>query len=514
MQDKRNGYFENEFTSGRYDDQSQKMITSQLKYLFNDGWSIQADVKLYDGSNNGAFPLAGNVEAALENPYILSQNQVATMKDKTSNASVVISHKGQKTDLIIQSSRQRNYRYYTNSLDADFSPADIVGIFNNYGKDFNNVNVLTNEVRLSSSRQQESKISWTIGAYQFIQDNPTKQATAFGKDAGLFGVPDTDFAVVSTNIGMNTGVAGFANATLRLNDKLKLNAGIRLDNEKRKLTVGSVYEKQPNISFTTVEDTTGKSSYSAFSPKIGLQYNLAENGVLYFNYNRGFRSGGLTSISSDPSQIPLASFKPEFSNMFEAGIKGEHPNGKFQYGFVVFMNQVNNIQTPTLILPDAITVTQNSGTLNSSGIEVELASKPLKGLTLQYAGGLTNAKYSNFSIISDGVNLDLKDKRQIFTPQSTHYLSAQYQFKIRNNDLMTRIEYNRVGKQYFDFKNQISQAAYGLLNLKIGYTFKSWEVSLWGRNLTGAKYIDYAYDFGAAHLGDPQTYGLGLGFKL
>jgi iron complex outermembrane receptor protein len=236
--------------------------------------------------------------------------------------------------------------------------------------------------------------------------------------------------------------------------------------------------------------------------------------VLYFNYNRGFRSGGLTSISSDPSQIPLASFKPEFSNMFEAGIKGEHPNGKFQYGFVVFMNQVNNIQTPTLILPDAITVTQNSGTLNSSGIEVELASKPLKGLTLQYAGGLTNAKYSNFSIISDGVNLDLKDKKQIFTPQSTHYLSAQYQFKIRNNDLMTRIEYNRVGKQYFDFKNQISQAAYGLLNLKIGYTFKNWEISLWGRNLAGAKYIDYAYDFGAAHLGDPQTYGLGLGFKL
>ena len=514
LQDKRNGYFENEFTSGRYDDQSQKMITSQLKYLFNDGWSIQADVKLYDGSNNGAFPLAGNVEAALENPYILSQNQVATMKDKTSNASVVISHKGQKTDLIIQSSRQRNYRYYTNSLDADFSPADIVGIFNNYGKDFNNVNVLTNEVKLSSSKQQDSKLSWTIGAYQFIQDNPTKQATTFGKDAGLFGVPDTDFAIVSTNIGMNTGVAGFANATLRLNDKLKLNAGIRLDNEKRKLTVGSVYEKQPNISFTTVEDTTGKSSYSAFSPKIGLQYNLAENGVLYFNYNRGFRSGGLTSISSDPSQIPLASFKPEFSNMFEAGIKGEHPNGKFQYGFVVFMNQVNNIQTPTLILPDAITVTQNSGTLNSAGIEVELASKPLKGLTLQYAGGLTNAKYSNFSIISDGVNLDLKDKRQIFTPQSTHYLSAQYQFKIRNNDLMTRIEYNRVGKQYFDFKNQISQAAYGLLNLKIGYTFKNWEISLWGRNLAGAKYIDYAYDFGAAHLGDPQTYGLGLGFKL
>ena len=514
LQDKRNGFFENEFTSGRYDDQSQNMISSQLKYLFSDGWSIQADVKMYNGSNNGAFPLAGSISSALENPYVLSQNQLATMKDKTSNASIVLRHKGEKTDLIIQSSRQRNYRYYTNSLDADFSPADIVGIYNNYGKDFNNVNVLTNEVRLSSSNQQDSKFSWTVGAYQFIQDNPTKQATAFGKDAGLFGVPDTDFAIISTNIGMNTGLAGFANASLKVNDKFQINAGLRLDNENRKLTVGSVYEKQPNISFTTAEDTTGKSSYSAFTPKIGIQYNFAENGIFYLNYNRGFRSGGLTGISSDPSQIPLSSFNPEFSNMFEAGIKGANSNGRFQYGFVVFLNQVNNIQTPTLILPDAITITRNSGKLNSSGLEVEMALKPLTGLTLQYAGGITNAKYSDFSTVNNGANLDLSGKRQIFTPQSTNYIAAQYQNKLGSNDIVARIEYNRVGKQYFDFKNEISQDAYGILNMRIAYMLKKWELSLWGRNLTSARYIDYAYDFGAAHLGDPRTYGIGLGFKL
>jgi iron complex outermembrane recepter protein len=514
LQDKRNGYFNNTFTSGRYDDQQQKMIASQLKYLLGSGWSVEADVKLYDATNDGAFPLAGTPGDALENPYSLSQNLTAQMKDKTSNASVVIRHKGVKTDLTIQSARQRNYRYYTNTLDADFSPADIVGIFNNYGKDFNNVNVVSNEVRWSSSKQNSSKLQWTIGAFQFIQDNPTKQATAFGKDAGLFGVPDTDFALISTNIGLNTGIAGFANAGWKLTDKFQINAGLRLDNESRKLTVGSAYEKQPDPAFPLAADTTGKSSYSAFSPKIGIQYTLNENGLFYINYNRGFRSGGLTGISSDPSQIPLASFDPEFSNMFEAGIKGSNPNSKFQYGIVVFLNQVNNIQTPTLILPDAITVTKNSGKLRSSGVELELAAKPIKGITLQYAGGITNAKYSDFSTVNDGSNLDLSGKRQIYTPQSTHYLSAQYQRQLGKNDIMARLEYNRVGKQYFDFKNDISQAAYGLLNIKIAYSLKQWELSAWGRNLGGVKYIDYAYDFGAAHLGEPQTWGVGLGFRL
>jgi iron complex outermembrane receptor protein len=178
------------------------------------------------------------------------------------------------------------------------------------------------------------------------------------------------------------------------------------------------------------------------------------------------------------------------------------------------LNQVNNIQTPTLILPDAITVTKNSGKLNSSGIELEVAAKPLKGITLQYAGGITNAKYSDFSTVNNGSNVDLSGKRQIYTPQSTHYLSAQYQRQLGKNDIMARVEYNRVGKQYFDFKNEISQDAYGLLNLKIAYSLKQCELSAWGRNLGGVKYIDYAYDFGAAHLGEPQTWGVGLGFRL
>jgi iron complex outermembrane receptor protein len=30
----------------------------------------------------------------------------------------------------------------------------------------------------------------------------------------------------------------------------------------------------------------------------------------------------------------------------------------------------------------------------------------------------------------------------------------------------------------------------------------------WGRNLTDQKYISYAYNFGAAHMGDPKNWGV------
>lgn len=39
---------------------------------------------------------------------------------------------------------------------------------------------------------------------------------------------------------------------------------------------------------------------------------------------------------------------------------------------------------PTLLLPDAVTVTKNAGKLTSKGIELELAATPVKGLQVIY----------------------------------------------------------------------------------------------------------------------------------
>jgi iron complex outermembrane receptor protein len=40
------------------------------------------------------------------------------------------------------------------------------------------------------------------------------------------------------------------------------------------------------------------------------------------------------------------------------------------------------------------------------------------------------------------------------------------------------------------------------------------QIKYWTRNLTNQKYISYAYDFGAVHLGDPATSGLSIAIKF
>ncbi len=515
LHDARRGFYTNTVLSNDFDKQQQTMLNAQLRYFLGKQWSVQADLKRYFATNEGAFPLVNDLEALFKQPYTLSQNLSAPMKDNSSNGSLVIKHKGKKTDFTLQHSRQSNYRYYENTLDADFSPADIVGVFNNYGKDFNKVNVIANELRFNSVKNTENTpIEWSAGIYQFIQKSPTKQATVFGKDAGLFGVPDKNFSIISINKGTNNGLAAYGHLSYKITEQLTINGGMRIDRENRKLTIGSEYEKQPNPAFPMMSDTTGKTSYGAFSPKLGIQYKSTTNQIWYVSFSRGFRSGGLTGISSDPSQIPLSAYKPEYSNMFEAGLKGQDKQKLIRYAVAIFYNNVRDIQTPLLLLPDAVTIIQNAGKMNTFGFESEIEMLLTKGLSLQYNGGITHAKYSTLGAVSNGNQVDYSGNKQVFTPSSTNYLSAQYQKMFGKQAWMIRMEYNHTGSQFFDLANKIQQKGYGLVNFRTGIRTQQFDISVWGRNLTGKKYINYAYDFGAAHLGNPRMIGVGLGWRL
>jgi iron complex outermembrane receptor protein len=185
-----------------------------------------------------------------------------------------------------------------------------------------------------------------------------------------------------------------------------------------------------------------------------------------------------------------------------------------RYAASFFYNAVTNIQTPRLILPDAVTITENAGKLRSFGVEVEVNAQITKGFTVQYSGGLTDAKYQKLEAVSEGSQIDLSGNKQVFTPSSNHLIGLQYQVKIGKNDFSIRTDYIQTGTQYFDLANKIKQDAYGVFNMRSSFRTKALEISIWARNIGGTKYIDYAYDFGAAHLGRPRTIGIGLGYRF
>ena len=519
MYDKRNGFYTNQFNNSSFDKQNNLTGNYYLKFIANSKWAFNLNVKHHNTLNNGAFPLVNGVNDAFDHPFQLNQDATAKMIDNTFNSSFTIKYAGQSFNFSSQTAYQSNHRYYNKPLDGDFSPIDGVTIINNFGDDWNKVKVWTEELKFSSPAGTTSRLKWTAGSYFFHQDNPAKQTVHFGNDAALVGAPDVNFGLISSTKGKSTGIAFFGQVTYAVNDKLDIIAGIRYDYEKKKYNILGEYQKDPNPDplFETRPDTSASANFSAVSPKLGLAYKLATNNNVFATYSRGYRTGGLTQLSSDPSQPPLYPYDPEYSNNIEAGIKNNFCNNRFHLNVALFLTHVTNAQVPTLVLPDAITITRNAGKLTSKGIEMEIAATPVKGLQVDYNFGYTDAVYKNLKLSQNGSSVNLDGKKQIFTPGLTSMLALQYGFDLGTKQqlqFIVRGECMYLGKQYFDLANNISQKGYSLLNTRFGISSKKAELMFWGRNVGDKKYIAYAYDFGAIHLGNPKTYGATLAIRF
>ncbi len=119
----------------------------------------------------------------------------------------------------------------------------------------------------------------------------------------------------------------------------------------------------------------------------------------------------------------------------------------------LFYTTINDAQVPTLVLPDAVTITKNAGKLHSKGLEMELAATPVKNLEVTYNFGATDAKYTTLKLSQNGSEVNLKGNRQIYSPYSTSapchsiWLRSRSKQKLK---LVVRGEWMNIGSQFFD----------------------------------------------------------------
>ena len=500
----RNGFYTNDFNKSSYDKQYAFGGNYFVKYIAADNWQATLNVKHYNSENKGAFPLVFGTEEALSNPYKLNQNGITTMMDNTLNTSLAIQHTGSKINFSSITAYQKNYRYYDLPIDGDFSPIDAISVVNNYGKSWNNIKAYTQEFKWSSAPTATNRLNWTAGAYLFYQDAPVKQGTRFGKDANLMMIGDSLFTLMNSTSTTKKGIAFFGQATYALTSKLNITFGLRNDYEQQDQTVAGFYQHDPSPDFfQIVADTSASINFNAWSPKISLDYNLNTASLVYAMYSKGYRTGGLSPLGSDPSQPPLIGYLPEHSNNFEAGIKNTWLNNTLKLNISLFYIHIKDAQVPTLVLPDAITIIKNTGVLNSKGVEAEIMYTPAKGFMIQYNGGITNAI------------IEANGKRPLFTPDNSNAIAIQYSKTINAKvSGFIRSETKFIGNTYFDSSNEIKQSPYCINNFSIGINKNKMGVVLWSKNILNQKYISYAYDFGAVHLGDPATYGISISSKF
>jgi iron complex outermembrane receptor protein len=169
-----------------------------------------------------------------------------------------------------------------------------------------------------------------------------------------------------------------------------------------------------------------------------------------------------------------------------------------RFNVALFYSTITDVQVPTLVLPQAITVTKNAGKMESKGFDAELNATLIKGLEASWNVGYTDAVYKSLKVAQNGEEVNLDGNHQVYTPDFTSMAALQYTLPISKThaiNLIARGEWMYLGRQYFDLANSIRQSPYHLLNTQFGILQSIFNLSSGVRILTDQKHIAYAYDF-------------------
>lgn len=189
-------------------------------------------------------------------------------------------------------------------------------------------------------------------------------------------------------------IAGYAEGTLKLTERLKANAGVRYEEEKRR-----------RFNTSGIFSIDLDESYSAFLPKFGLAYDVSDATTIGVVASRGYNGGG-AGFTFNPPFVNFT-FEPEFVWNYETYIRTEiRPTLSFNAN--VFYSDYEGMQIPFDLNPDPLLNSQiilNARDVKTYGAEVGLSWRPLRFVELFGDVGLLHTKVDAPGFVIDGKKL-------------------------------------------------------------------------------------------------------------
>ncbi len=498
--------------------------TNRLSFSLSSGLEVR-EVNAYAllggfGADNAYF------DSLLQSrPYEVNFDRQGIYNTTTTHNALKVSYEFPKATLSSISSLQ----YYENTRDNDdfdFTPLDI-----NYIADaVHNNHTISQEIRLNSTNNE--KFNWIGGLYLYYVDRqditPTVSTELAGNSAGEF------TQRLDANIEQR-GLALFGQADYKLTSQLSVLLGLRYEIERSEITAirehfrnGQNFEDADNVLFTpdgpdpsplVNSNVQTDATFDAFSPKIGVNYEVSNDLFLFGNVARGYRPGGLNQFVDNED---AAQYDPEFSWNYEVGVKSSWLNNRLKANLTAFYINWEDQQLFTIVDQNSLLFgIDNLGQSTSQGVELEMNFLPVKGLNLTANVGYLSAEITDYEVIGfSGETLNNEGNQQGYSPEWNGNFAAHYERKLGSKTTgFIGLDYIFQSEMFFDPENTVKQDTYGLLNGRIGTNYQNFEVSLWAKNLTDEVYFSYGYSVGGgaasfASYGLPRTYGFNTVFKF
>ena len=403
--------------------------------------------------------------------------------------------------------------------DATFEPLGIGDLFGPYACR-NPMEQLqrSQELQLTGAA---GALSYVAGLYYFYEDvsDRNNQRLTFVLPEGQAGL---NLAPLQAFGGESTSKAVFGQVTWRpdaLDSKLELTAGLRYTQDERTFKSSAFPEK-------------GDETFSDTSWLLSVAYDFARDVMGYVRVSTAYKAGGFS-----PRSATLVSFDPEQAIAYEAGLKAQWLDDRIRTNVAVFHTDYDDLQVQQFASGSlgASSDTVNAGEARFDGFELELVARLTTGLTIDASYGYVDPEYEQFLFRDPATDaiVDVKDVARFpNVARNSLHAGAQYDFApFRYGSLSARIDWFDRSERYFhplDFVNVFNETIKdpGTENLSARLTLAdmplgkgTWEIGVWGDNLSNHDNVGYGIDFGGLGFGglyytEPRRYGVDVKFSF
>lgn len=281
----------------------------------------------------------------------------------------------------------------------------------------------------------------------------------------------------------------FSSFDVALPADLTLNLGARYSTEDKSAKVRALAAASPCAVVTnscTSFNFMGSADWSAFTPKIGLQWNPAETTHVYVYWTKGFRSGGFNLRQTNPL-APPGPYDQEKEDTYEIGWKQYVLNRKLQFGLAAFKNVFKNLQRDVLFtdpLLGAVQTTLNTADVTIKGVEFETTIRPIEGFTLQANIGYLDSKFDRLlrALSPTGIITPAQLKLKLpFLAKWSYGAALQY----ASGGISGRIAYQHIDRSFSEDLNNRPLNPVNNVDANLSYEFPGTELtaSLYAKNL-------------------------------
>ncbi|KRG70417.1 TonB-dependent receptor [Pseudoxanthomonas dokdonensis] len=402
----------------------------------------------------------------------------------------------------------------------------------------------TQEFRLTS--KGEGAFEWMVGTFYTKEDALQSQFAWLGqRDGSPLPAPYDEMFGTLAIINLPSTykeTAVFANGSLRLGERFKIDAGVRQARNEQ-----SFSQNVPAGILAPIANTPGESSEDVFTWSLSPQFKLGEDSLLYARVATGYQPGGPNvALPGIPPQVDSSML-----DSYELGLKSQFADNRVQIDVAAFRIDWEDIQVASSF--NGIGGLVNGGEATSEGAELTTQFRATDAWTIGFNLAYTDATVKNDfdpTVVPQGdfdvvLNTGLAGDRIPYSPELSWTLNTEYAFATNGgyngqigaslrgvddqfNDTTQRQRITAPGDASVILDEQITAPlkldGYQALDLYAGIGKGAWELRVYANNVTNEHAWSSLTALDGALSGTrvqvagvpirPRTYGMEIDFRF